>query len=338
MEEKGFARADQVAAAKREVIVARPRGRGAARARARGRRRGAARRCARWSGPEADRGGLHGHDDDRSGARGGRARGGAHGTPTTYEKRHRLARAAREGAQAKKEPAPFDGTPRPGHALPRRGHGRRRREGHDRGAGRHRDRHRRLADAARYNPKGLPASAVRRGRQGRARGRRVQDAGHAAAADGSGGEAEAAPRARPGERARRASTCARAEILALVGELRGRARRARPRPRRTGSRARPSRPSSTATRIHARAMTPATIVETNPAALPKRYQPGNYDEGEGKTPEALARRARLSVNTAAVWSLGQGRPVQRRRLGARARRSQSEARRRPARSRSARTR
>jgi penicillin-binding protein 1A len=55
--------------------------------------------------------------------------------------------------------------------------------------------------------------------------------------------------------------------------------------------------------IHTRQLTPATIVETNPAAL-KGYKPDNYDEGEGKTPKLLRDALAQSVNVAAVWSLG----------------------------------
>ncbi|HEY4120876.1 MAG TPA: PBP1A family penicillin-binding protein [Byssovorax sp.] len=55
--------------------------------------------------------------------------------------------------------------------------------------------------------------------------------------------------------------------------------------------------------IHARSMTPATIVETNPKAL-KGYNPQNYDEGEGKTPKRVREALAESVNVAAVWALG----------------------------------
>ena len=54
--------------------------------------------------------------------------------------------------------------------------------------------------------------------------------------------------------------------------------------------------------LHARTLTAATIVETNPAAL-KGYQPDNYDEGEGKAPKRLRDALAQSVNVAAVWSL-----------------------------------
>jgi penicillin-binding protein 1A len=56
--------------------------------------------------------------------------------------------------------------------------------------------------------------------------------------------------------------------------------------------------------IHTRSRdwTPATIVETNPAAL-KGYRPDNFDEGEGKSARRLRDALALSINTAAVWSL-----------------------------------
>jgi len=54
--------------------------------------------------------------------------------------------------------------------------------------------------------------------------------------------------------------------------------------------------------MHARAMTPATIVETNPAAL-RDYKPDNYDESEGKKPNRLRQALADSVNVSAVWAL-----------------------------------
>ena len=54
--------------------------------------------------------------------------------------------------------------------------------------------------------------------------------------------------------------------------------------------------------IHARQMTAASIVETNPQAL-HGYRPDNYDEGEGKTPKRMRDALAESVNVAAVWSL-----------------------------------
>ncbi len=54
--------------------------------------------------------------------------------------------------------------------------------------------------------------------------------------------------------------------------------------------------------IHARQMTPASIVETNKSAL-KGYKPDNYDEGEGKSPKRLRDAVAQSVNVAAVWTM-----------------------------------
>jgi penicillin-binding protein 1A len=55
--------------------------------------------------------------------------------------------------------------------------------------------------------------------------------------------------------------------------------------------------------LHSRQLTPATIVETNPVAL-RGYKPDNYDESEGRTPKRLRDALAQSVNVAAVWSLG----------------------------------
>ncbi len=54
--------------------------------------------------------------------------------------------------------------------------------------------------------------------------------------------------------------------------------------------------------IHSRLVTPATIVETSPAAL-HGYKPDNYDEGEGKSPKRLRDALAQSVNVASVWTL-----------------------------------
>jgi penicillin-binding protein 1A len=54
--------------------------------------------------------------------------------------------------------------------------------------------------------------------------------------------------------------------------------------------------------IHTRAMTPATIIEANPAAL-HGYRPDNFDEGEGRTATRLRDALAQSINVAAVWSL-----------------------------------
>ncbi|WP_231511775.1 penicillin-binding protein 1A [Chondromyces apiculatus] len=56
--------------------------------------------------------------------------------------------------------------------------------------------------------------------------------------------------------------------------------------------------------IKARTMTPATILETNPAALGSNYKPQNYDESEGHSPARLREALAHSVNVAAVSAIG----------------------------------
>jgi penicillin-binding protein 1A len=56
--------------------------------------------------------------------------------------------------------------------------------------------------------------------------------------------------------------------------------------------------------IHTRRLTPATLLETNPAAL-KGYQPSNYDESEGQAPKRLREALAHSVNVAAVSAIEQ---------------------------------
>lgn len=55
--------------------------------------------------------------------------------------------------------------------------------------------------------------------------------------------------------------------------------------------------------IHARTMTPATILETDPLKLGTKYKPGNYDESEGKSPARLREALAHSVNVAAVSAM-----------------------------------
>ncbi|WP_437677361.1 penicillin-binding protein 1A [Sorangium sp. So ce131] len=54
--------------------------------------------------------------------------------------------------------------------------------------------------------------------------------------------------------------------------------------------------------IHARKLTAASMLETDPAAL-EGYQPGNYDESEGQSPRRLREALAHSVNVAAVAAL-----------------------------------
>jgi penicillin-binding protein 1A len=56
--------------------------------------------------------------------------------------------------------------------------------------------------------------------------------------------------------------------------------------------------------IHARTLTPATILETDPFKLSGAdYKPGNYDESEGKSPARLREALAHSVNVAAVSAM-----------------------------------
>lgn len=54
--------------------------------------------------------------------------------------------------------------------------------------------------------------------------------------------------------------------------------------------------------IHTRRFTPASLVETNPAAL-EGYRPGNYDESEGQSAKRLREALAHSINVSAVWAL-----------------------------------
>jgi penicillin-binding protein 1A len=54
--------------------------------------------------------------------------------------------------------------------------------------------------------------------------------------------------------------------------------------------------------MHARKLTPATLLETNPAAL-KGYKPDNYDESEGLSPARAREAFAHSVNVAAVSAI-----------------------------------
>jgi penicillin-binding protein 1A len=61
--------------------------------------------------------------------------------------------------------------------------------------------------------------------------------------------------------------------------------------------------------LHARTMTAASILETNPAAIQGGYQPENYDESEGRSPARLREALAHSGNVAAVYTLGRVGPT-----------------------------
>jgi penicillin-binding protein 1A len=92
------------------------------------------------------------------------------------------------------------------------------------------------------------------------------------------------------------------EIIALIGSyegLRGGLDRASSAHRQPGSTFKPFVYSYA---IHTRTMTPASILETNPLAIPN-YRPANYDESEGQSPKRMRPALAHSVNVAAVWTL-----------------------------------
>jgi penicillin-binding protein 1A len=325
MVQKGFARADQAAAAKEAPIVIAPEPK--ERAEVAPEVVDEVRRTLRaLVGPTADRGGYT-ITTTIDPALEEAARGALRRNVDDYEKRHKLLAPL---VKAKHEPAPFQGTPAFGrHALlgvvtatddakntieVRVGtlHGT-----VD------------LADAVRENAKGLkPSEIVEIGKVVR-----VVVTTHAPAPTGAGADAGAgvdaggeapgdepagptdagavpvaaqAPRMRlelGPESALVAVDVRSREILALVGSYEGvRSGLDRTQAHRQPGSTFKSFVYSYALHTRSRDWTPATIVETNPAAL-HGYRPDNFDEGEGKSAKRLRDALALSINTAAVWSL-----------------------------------
>jgi penicillin-binding protein 1A len=98
------------------------------------------------------------------------------------------------------------------------------------------------------------------------------------------------------------------EVLAVVGSyeaVRGGLDRATRAQRQPGS---TFKPFVYGYALQSRRMTPATLVETSPSAVPL-YKIGNYDESGGQTPRRLRDALAQSVNVAAVWTLGQVGPT-----------------------------
>src|SRR5262249_8746733 len=92
------------------------------------------------------------------------------------------------------------------------------------------------------------------------------------------------------------------EVLALVGSyeaVRAGLDRATQAHRQPGSTVKPFVYSYA---IHARTMTAASILETDPSKLVD-YQPANYDESEGKGPALLREALAHSVNAAAAYTM-----------------------------------
>ncbi|MEO7327070.1 MAG: PBP1A family penicillin-binding protein, partial [Minicystis sp.] len=315
MVQKGFARPDQAEAAKREPVTLAPDAEVLAEL-APEVVDEVKRTLRSLVGPAADRGGFTVTttiDPVLEAA----ARNAVRQNADDYAKRRKLTAPLLKG---KKEPAPFEGTPSGHHAF----------LGVVTGADDVKnilevrvgtvtgtvD----LSEAVRYNPKHLPASKF--AEVGKVL--RVSLATPLPSPEKSKGEPSAAP---PGsavvekeakeppkdtrprlhlelgpESALVAIDVRSREVLALVGNYeatRGGLDRATHAHRQPGS---TFKAFVYSYGIHSRAVTPATIVETSPAAL-NGYRPDNYDEGEGKSPKRLRDALAQSVNVASVWTL-----------------------------------
>ncbi|MFO0760923.1 MAG: PBP1A family penicillin-binding protein [Byssovorax sp.] len=327
MVQKGFARPDQAEQAKKEPVVLAPEPEVLAEL-APEVVDEVKRTLRTLVGPAADRGGYT-VTTTIDPALQAAARGAVQRNADDYEKRHKLL-APLALAKGKKEPAPFEGTPSGRHAF----------LGVVTGADDVKNQLEvrvgtitgtvDLSEASRYNPKHLPASKFAE------IGKVVRVSLVSTPADKSKGEPGASASAPPGASASNAPPATSAaiekeskepkdtrprlrlelgpegalvaidvrsrEILALVGNYeatRGGLDRATNAHRQPGSTFKAFVYSYA---IHSRAVTPASIVETNPAAL-GGYKPDNYDEGEGKAPKRLRDAVAQSVNVAAVWTL-----------------------------------
>lgn len=214
------------------------------------------------------------------------------------------------GRPKKKQPSPFEGTPK-GHGI---FHGVV--TGADDAAGTIDVRvgavtgvvH--VREAARYNPRGaLPSQFAPTGRVVRVS--LIDPAGAARDADERERAAEPsdAPAPKPklrlelGPQSALVAIDARSRhVLALVGGYEGvrggldRATQARRQPGST------FKPFVYGYALHARAMTPASLLETSPDAI-AGYRPDNFDAREGGSPKRLREALAHSVNVAAVWTL-----------------------------------
>jgi penicillin-binding protein 1A len=298
MAQKGFASAELVAAAKKETITlatepeARPELAPEVVDEVK-------RTLRALVGPAADRGGYT-VTTTVDPALEEAARAALRKTADDYAKRHKLLAPL---VKAKKEPAPFEGTPTGHHSY----------LGVVVGAD---DAKNTLdvrvgtltgtldvAEAARYNPPGLRAPEF--AQVGKTL--RVSFA-TAPKAEAEGNEKPAAtskPKLRlelGPEGAIVAVDVRTREILALVGSYEG----VRAGLDRTTSHRQPGstfKPFVYSYGIHARTLTAATLVETNPANLPEHCRPRNYEEVEGQSIKLLRNALAQSVNAAAAWSL-----------------------------------
>lgn len=168
-----------------------------------------------------------------------------------------------------------------------------------------------VRDAARYNPKKLPASEVAE----IGKTVRVTLSGLPEANDGEGGgrPSNEPPKPPPAVHARLelgpqsalvAVDVKTREILALVGSYeaaRGGLDRATRASRQPGS---TFKPFTYGYAIHTRTMTPATLLETDPTMV-SGYKPGLLaaDESAARKPKRMREALAKSINVAAVWSI-----------------------------------
>lgn len=312
MEAKGFARADQVAAARQETLTL------ASEPEARPELAPEVvdevkRTLRALVGPAADRGGYT-VTTTIDPALELAARTAVRHNADEYAKRHKLLAPF---ARARKEPAAFEGTPTGHHAY----------LGVVTGADDVKNTLEvkvgeltgtvDLTESVRYNPKGLrPSEFAEIGKTVRvvlaSAPPPAKAEPPAEAADGTrpAGDPLPAPAVKRRlyleigpESALVAVDVRTREILALVGSyeaVRGGLDRASLSHRQPGS---TFKPFVYSYGIHTRALTAATVVETNPAALPEHCRPRNYEEAEGQSPKLLRHALAQSVNAAAAWSL-----------------------------------
>jgi penicillin-binding protein 1A len=303
MQQKGFATADLVAAAKKERLALAPEPE--ARPELAPEVVDEVKRTLRaMFGPGADRGGYT-VTTTIDPALEAAARTAVRKNLDEYAKRHKLLGPFPVAkGKGKSEPTPYEGTPPPYHAH----------LGVVTGADDEKgllevklgtvtgvvD----LAEAARYNPKGLKPSEL-------AEIGKVLPVSLSAPLPK--GEAEGEPPTKHAHKPRLhlelgpqsalvAVDVRTREILALVGSYEG----VRAGVDRTTSRRQPGstfKPFVYSYGIHARTLTAATLVETNPMALPKDCRPRNYEEVPGQAPKLLRNALAQSVNASAAWSI-----------------------------------
>ena len=283
----------------------------ARRARARGRRRGEAQLRA-LSAPAAERGGFTVTTTIdpalQTAARAARAREPRRVRQAPASSLAPLTRKGKKGASPRRSRARPSSS---AQGLHRRGHRRRRRARHGRRPRRHDRRLVNIADDERYNPEDLaPSEFAEVGRRVRVSLRSGPSRETARPPRRTtGGELAAAGAARAAKlRLELGPECALValdvrtrEVLALVGNyeaVRGGLDRATQSRRQPGS---TFKPFVYCYALHARTLTPATLVETNPRRA-ARLQARQLRRERGQSTKRLREALAHSVNVAAVWT------------------------------------